>query len=99
MAFRFRFRHQRGCCPHGATGTGCGQCRHKTLCDLAPGDEGIISDVACSRKTRRLLELGLLPGEKVTVERFGPMGDPIEIKFRGYHLSLRRVLAQCISIL
>ena len=37
----------------------------------------------------RLREMGLLPGSTVTLVRTAPMGDPIEIKVRGYHLSLR----------
>lgn len=38
----------------------------------------------------RLREMGVLPGTRVTLVRVAPMGDPIEIKVRGYHLSLRK---------
>jgi len=38
----------------------------------------------------RLMEMGLLVGTPVELVRFAPMGDPLEIKVRGYHLTLRR---------
>ena len=38
---------------------------------------------------QRLLEMGLIPGTCVEVVRFAPLGDPMDIKIRGYHLSLR----------
>lgn len=38
----------------------------------------------------RLMELGLVPGTKVELVRFAPLGDPVEIRVRGYHLSLRK---------
>lgn len=39
---------------------------------------------------RRLLEMGLTPGTRVKVIRFAPLGDPMDIEVRGYHLSLRK---------
>lgn len=47
---------------------------------------------------QRLLELGLIPGSPVEVVRFAPMGDPINIKVRGYHLSLRRQEARTVRV-
>ncbi len=38
----------------------------------------------------RLMEMGLLTGTKIEFVRSAPMGDPVEIKVRGYHLTLRR---------
>jgi ferrous iron transport protein A len=38
----------------------------------------------------RLREMGLLPGTRITLVRTAPLGDPLEIKLRGYHLTLRR---------
>ena len=46
----------------------------------------------------RLREMGLLPGTAVTFVRSAPMGDPIEIKVRGYHLPLRREEADQIIV-
>jgi len=39
---------------------------------------------------QRLLEMGLTVGAEFQVVRFAPLGDPIDIKVRGYHLSLRK---------
>jgi len=39
---------------------------------------------------QRILEMGLTVGAQCEVIRFAPMGDPIDIKVRGYHLSLRK---------
>ncbi|HOW35232.1 MAG TPA: FeoA family protein [Candidatus Omnitrophota bacterium] len=48
--------------------------------------------------SQRLLEMGLTPGATVEVIRFAPMGDPIDIKVRGYHLSLRRREAASVEV-
>jgi ferrous iron transport protein A len=47
---------------------------------------------------RRLLEVGLVPGTKVTMTRVAPLGDPIELKVRNFALSIRRSEAQGIDI-
>ncbi len=47
---------------------------------------------------QRLLEMGLTVGAEFEVIRFAPMGDPIDIKVRGYHLSLRKKEASGIRI-
>ena len=46
----------------------------------------------------RLREMGLLPGTTVTYIRTAPLGDPLEFKLRGYHLSLRREEAAQITV-
>ncbi|MTI86830.1 MAG: ferrous iron transport protein A [Balneolaceae bacterium] len=46
----------------------------------------------------RLLEMGITPGISIEVIRSAPLGFPIEIKLRGYSLSLRKSEAQCIEI-
>jgi ferrous iron transport protein A len=46
----------------------------------------------------RLLELGLLPGTAVQVVRVAPMGDPIEVRVRGYALSIRRAEARSVRV-
>lgn len=46
----------------------------------------------------RLLEMGLTPGTAIEIIRSAPLGFPIEIKIRGYLLSLRKSEAQCIEI-
>lgn len=47
---------------------------------------------------QRLLEMGLTVGTECTVVRYAPLGDPIEIKVRGYHLSLRQSEAAGVSV-
>ncbi len=47
---------------------------------------------------QRLLEMGLTVGVEFEVVRFAPMGDPIDIKVRGYHLSLRKKEASGVRI-
>ena len=64
---------------------------HVPLSSLAPGQQGVIARVGGQRNfRRRLLEMGLVPGETVLVERVAPLGDPVEFRVKGYHLSLRR---------
>ncbi|MBX6422224.1 FeoA family protein [Thermosulfurimonas sp. F29] len=47
---------------------------------------------------RRLMDMGVLSGEPVSVERVAPLGDPLEIRIRGYRLSLRREEAEKILV-
>jgi len=47
---------------------------------------------------QRLLEMGLTVGAEFEVVRFAPMGDPIDIKVRGYHLSLRKKEASGVRV-
>ncbi len=46
----------------------------------------------------RLMEMGLLVGTPVELVRFAPLGDPVEIKVRGYHLTLRKNEAEQILV-
>jgi Fe2+ transport system protein FeoA len=46
----------------------------------------------------RLMEMGLLVGTRVELVRFAPLGDPVEIKVRGYNLSLRKHEAEQILV-
>lgn len=47
---------------------------------------------------RRLMEMGVVPGAPVCVIKAAPLGDPIEVRVRGYHLALRRAEAQTILV-
>ncbi len=46
----------------------------------------------------RLMEMGLLVGTAVELVRFAPLGDPVEIKVRGYNLTLRKHEAELILV-
>lgn len=47
---------------------------------------------------RKLLSMGLTPGIEFQVIRFAPLGDPVEIRIRGFHLSLRRDEANILLV-
>lgn len=66
---------------------------------LTPGQSGVIVRVGGrTAARRRLLELGLVRGETIVVERVAPLGDPVEFTIKGYHLSLRRCDAANIEV-
>ncbi len=61
-----------------------------TLKDLQPGESGIISAVGGEGALRQhFLDMGVIPGAEVTVEKYAPLGDPVELKIHGYELTLR----------
>jgi ferrous iron transport protein A len=69
------------------------------LTELKIGAAGTVSDIKLRPDQRgRLLEMGLLVGTNVQLVRFAPLGDPVEIKVRGYHLTLRRHDAEQIWV-
>jgi ferrous iron transport protein A len=47
---------------------------------------------------RRLMEMGVVPGAPVRVVKSAPLGDPLEVRVRNYHLALRRTEAQTITV-
>ena len=70
-----------------------------TLDSLKPGQGGIIVSVGGEGALRRrLLDMGLTPKTRVFVRKVAPMGDPIEIRLRGYELTLRLDEAQWIEV-
>jgi ferrous iron transport protein A len=69
------------------------------LTALKLGAAGTVSEIKLRPDQRgRLLEMGLLVGTLVQLVRFAPLGDPVEIKVRGYHLTLRRHDAEQIWV-
>ncbi|HAG10113.1 MAG TPA: iron transporter FeoA [Desulfotomaculum sp.] len=72
---------------------------NRTLKDLVPGDTARIKAVnGNSSIRRRIVEMGLLPGVELMMERYAPLGDPIEVKSQGFHLSLRKEEADTIIL-
>ena len=47
---------------------------------------------------RRLMEMGVVPGAPIRVIKAAPLGDPLEVRVRNYHLALRRSEAQTVSV-
>jgi len=69
------------------------------LTSLRVGGTATVTAIKVSPEHRgRLLEMGLLVGTPVELIRFAPLGDPIEIKVRGYHLTLRKQEAEQIWV-
>lgn len=69
------------------------------LSDLPVGTRARVCRVTLAGTGRqRLLEMGLTPGAEFELVRFAPLGDPLEIRLRGYHLSLRRLEAESVEV-
>ncbi len=68
--------------------------------NLKIGDSGKVVGFEKSGKAyrKRLLAMGLTPGTEFRVTRFAPMGDPVEIKLRGFSLTLRKAEADVLLI-
>jgi ferrous iron transport protein A len=70
-----------------------------TLDQLKTGQTAVITAVKGEGALRlRLLDMGLIPRTKVTLQKTAPMGDPLEIRIRGYELTLRIADAKNIEI-
>jgi Fe2+ transport system protein FeoA len=66
---------------------------------LQPGDQGDVVEVQAQGQVRqRLLEMGFIRGARLKVEKLAPLGDPMELVIKGYHLSLRRDESACILV-
>ncbi len=71
----------------------------KTLKSLNPGESGTIIMIKGKGPIkRRLMDMGIVRGSEVKVERVAPLGDPIEVKIKDYSLTLRKEDAENILI-
>lgn len=69
------------------------------LSELAVGASAVVREFPKSGAAFvRLREMGLLAGTRLTLIRTAPLGDPIEIKLRGYHLTLRKSEAEHVLV-
>lgn len=69
------------------------------LTSVAVGKSATVAEIKLPPASRpRLMEMGLLVGTKVELVRFAPLGDPVEIKVRGYNLTLRKSEAEQIFV-
>lgn len=69
------------------------------LTTLAVGSTATVAEINLPSAHRpRLMEMGLLVGSTVQLVRFAPLGDPVEIKVRGYNLTLRKSEAEQILV-
>ncbi len=70
-----------------------------TLTNLPKGRDARVKFVKGNGSvTRRLLEMGVVPGAEVSVVKAAPFGDPIEVRVRGYSLAMRRNEAESIEV-
>ena len=70
-----------------------------TINDLQIGQCGKVTEVGGEGPLRlRFLDMGLIPGTKICLQKVAPMGDPIQIRLRGYELTIRRDDASMIGI-
>lgn len=71
----------------------------KQLSELKPGEKGKIIKVGgAGALKRRILDMGVIKGSEISVERIAPLGDPIDVVVRNYHLSLRKTEASQITV-
>jgi ferrous iron transport protein A len=69
------------------------------LTQVAPGQKVTVAEIKLPPENRpRLMEMGLLVGTPVELVRFAPLGDPVEIKVRGYNLTIRKHEAEQIYV-
>ena len=70
-----------------------------TLKTVQPGTRIIVTRLTGEGKIkRRLMDMGIIPGTEMEVQKVAPLGDPVEIKFKGYNLSLRQEEADTIEV-
>lgn len=70
-----------------------------TLSDIHPGEKCAVLFVkGKGALRRRIFDMGITPGTEILVTKTAPFGDPVEIKIRGYKLSLRKADAAMIEV-
>jgi ferrous iron transport protein A len=69
-----------------------------TLDQLSPGQEATVIGFADDALGTQLLEMGMVPGDPITLERVAPMGDPIAVRTGELLLILRRKEASTVEI-
>ena len=71
----------------------------KTLDQVKVGEKATVKAVRGDASLKkRMLAMGLVPGTEVVVERVAPLGDPVDFRIRGFHLSLRKEEARNIEV-
>lgn len=71
----------------------------KRISELKPGNKGKIKKIEGSGNLRRkLLDMGIIPGSPFEVIKLAPLGDPVDVKIKGYHLSLRKEEAATVLV-
>ena len=70
-----------------------------TLKSVTPGNRVIVKKLTGHGEVkRRLMDMGIIPGTEIQILKVAPLGDPVEIKFKGYNLSLRWNEAEMVVV-
>ncbi len=71
----------------------------RTLKDVKVGKSAVVVKVhGEGALRRRIMDMGITKGVEITVRRLAPLGDPMELRVRGYELSIRKADAEMIEI-
>lgn len=71
----------------------------KTLSQMCPGEKGTVLAVNGKGQIyRRIIDMGVVPGVTVEVKKYAPLGDPMEVKLKGFHLLLRKNEADMVKL-
>ncbi|MDD4635394.1 MAG: ferrous iron transport protein A [Dehalococcoidales bacterium] len=71
----------------------------KTLNELQPGEKGRVISIGLKGKFRlKLMDMGLVKGVEIAVLGIAPLGDPMEVKLKGFNLSIRKQEAAFIKV-
>ncbi len=72
---------------------------NRPLSELQAGESGRVAGIAGdAAAVRRLMDMGMVRGTRVEVIRRAPLGDPLEVRLRGFMLTLRRAEAEHITL-
>ena len=71
---------------------------YKKLSELGAGEKAVIVSIEDEELILKLMEMGFLPGEEISVEQIAPLGDPISVMISGYQVSLRINEAESIIV-
>lgn len=72
--------------------------KSRTAAELLRGESGIINALTDEQLSLKLLEMGCIPGSRITFDFAAPLGDPICVNVSGYQLSLRKDEAATITL-
>lgn len=73
--------------------------KRSTLAELKKGETAVIESLAETELSLKLMEMGCIPGETVSLEKIAPLGDPIAVFVSGYLLSLRKAEASTVKVI
>ena len=71
----------------------------KSLAEMKIGESGVVDSINITGIIRRrIIDMGLTKGSTVTIEKVAPLGDPIDVKVKDFHIAIRKSDAKNIII-